>query len=426
MSALAQSNLAKFIPRYKAETSELALAGWDALPETSSDWVNALRKRGYNSLSETGLPTPKLERWKFTNLPAKLKKMSLAYTQADIELSGMTDYAFSFPKGFMNFPSWAKDMIEGLPAAYEKYGDMMLWQAANAFLKDGFVVDVPANVDVKAPLSVMLTGREGQQIAPRYVMSVGVGAQLTIIEYQTGSGAYWSNIVSQIKLEKGASLRHYRFQENSDEAVVTHATHIEMEGGAHYEAFTLTTGAGLSRNQIHVELKGARSVCKLNGINMLDGQEHADTTITVEHQAPDCNSYQDYRSVVTDKASGVFQGKVHVHQIAQKTDGFQMAKSLLLSNQATMDTKPELEIYADDVKCSHGATAGRLDEDALFYLRSRGIPEKQARNLLIEAFVAEVFETISDEDVKEQAALIVSKWLEEDLPADSENWLEEA
>lgn len=420
------SAVAKFMPRYKAETAELALTGWDALAETSCDWVNALRKRGYNLLSETGLPTPKMERWKYTNLPAKLKKMSLTYAQADIELSGMTDYAFSFPKGFMNFPLWAREMIEALPAAHEKYGDMMLWQAANAFLKDGFIVDVPENTNVQTPLSVMLTGRAAQQLVPRYVMRLGAGAQLTIVEYQTGSGAYWSNILSQIKLEKGASLRHYRFQENSDAAVVTHTTHIEMEEGAHYEAFTLTTGAGLSRNQIHAELKGSKAVCKLNGINMLDGQEHADTTITVEHQAPDCNSYQDYRSVVSDKASGVFQGKVHVHQIAQKTDGFQMAKSLLLSNQATMDTKPELEIYADDVKCSHGATAGRLDDEALFYLRSRGIPEKQARNLLIQAFVAEVFETISDEDVKEQAALIVSKWLEEDISVGNSNWLEEA
>jgi Fe-S cluster assembly protein SufD len=197
-----------------------------------------------------------------------------------------------------------------------------------------------------------------------------------------------------------------------------------MEEGAKYEAFTITTGAGLSRNQIHADLKGENIVCRLNGVNMLDGSEIADTTITVEHQAPNCESYQDYRSVATDKAVGTFQGKIHVHQIAQKTDGYQMAKSLLLSSQATMNTKPELEIYADDVKCSHGATAGRLDEDALFYLRARGIPENQARNLLIQAFVNEVIEGVTDKDVREQASLIVSKWLDQSDADSHAEWLE--
>ena len=227
-------------------------------------------------------------------------------------------------------------------------------------------------------------------------------------------------MVTQIKVGKGARLRHYRFQDNAEASVVTHNSHIEVEAGGTYEAFTMTTGAGLSRNQIHADLLGEDIICRLNGVNMLDGGEMADTTITVDHCAPNCNSYQDYRSVLTDKAVGVFQGKIHVHQIAQKTDGFQMAKSLLLSPQATMNTKPELEIYADDVKCSHGATAGRLDEDALFYLRTRGIPEKQARNLLIQAFVNEVIEKVTDKAVRERAALIVSEWLDAESTIPSE------
>jgi Fe-S cluster assembly protein SufD len=173
----------------------------------------------------------------------------------------------------------------------------------------------------------------------------------------------------------------------------------------------MTSGAGLSRNQIHIDMMGRDGICTLNGVNMLDASEHADTTITVDHRAPHCQSNQNYRNVTTDKSTAVFQGKVHVHQIAQKTDGYQMCKSLLLSPQSTIQTKPELEIYADDVKCSHGATTGRLDEKAMFYLRSRGIGEKAAQNLLIQAFVNEVIEDLSNEQVREQAEVIINSWL---------------
>jgi len=190
-------------------------------------------------------------------------------------------------------------------------------------------------------------------------------------------------------------------------------THAQIERSGQYNAFTLSTGATMSRNQIHADLIGAGASCSLNGVNLLEGKQVGDTTITVEHQAPHCESRQDYRSVLNEQATGVFQGKVHVHQIAQKTDGYQMSNSLLLSGQATMHTKPELEIYADDVKCSHGTTSGMLDKDALFYLQARGIPETQARGLLIQAFVSEVTEQIKNEQVKEQATLIVEKWLQE-------------
>lgn len=423
------SAIAKFLPRYRAETATIGLIDWDKVPAASSEWVNALRTRAQTSLHETGMPTQKLERWKYTNLNAKLKKMKLGYISADLDLSGMTDYAYSFPKGLLHFPEWAQNMVEREPASQQQYGDMMLWQAANAYLKDGFILDVPQDAKNDRALNITLSGHDGAYSVPRQLIRVAAGAEFTLIEYQTGSGAYWSNIVTQIHVAKGATFKHYRFQENSEDAVITHNTHIEMEEGAQYEAFTLTTGAGLSRNQIHADLMGENIVCRLNGVNMMDGAALADTTITVEHQAPNCNSYQNYRSVVADKSTGVFQGKVHVHQIAQKTDGYQMAKSLLLSPQATINTKPELEIYADDVKCSHGATTGRLDEDALFYLRARGIPEAQARGLLIEAFVDEVIEGISDDKVCEQATHIVSRWLErialKNAKSQEEDWLAE-
>ena len=405
------SAVAKFTPRYRAETASLGLIDWEKLTDISAEWVNALRRRARVSLNETGLPTQKLERWKYTNLMAKLKKMTLSYQDADINLSGLTDYAYSFPKGMLHFPQWAQDMVERDAPSNEKYGDMMLWDLAGAYLKDGFILDVPAESKNNRALNVTISGCDGAYFVARQVIRIAEGAEFTLIEYQNGSGSYWGNIVTQIEVAKGATFKHYRFQENSDEAVMTQNTHIVMEEGAAYEAFTMTNGANLSRNQIHADLNGENIICTLNGVNMLGASELADTTITVDHCAPHCKSYQNYRTVAGDKATGVFQGKVHVHQIAQKTDGYQMAKSLLLSPQATINTKPELEIYADDVKCSHGATTGRLDDEALFYLRSRGIPENQARNLLIQAFVGEVIADIGCDEVREQAELIIASWL---------------
>lgn len=405
------SAVAKFQPRYRADNAALGLIEWDNLPQASAEWVNAMRRRARASVTETGVPTPKLERWKYTNLPAKLKKMDLRYKEFDITLSGMTDYAYSFPKGMLHFPQWAQDLVEADPAGHEKYGDMLLWQVGNAYLKDGFILDVPANAKNDKPFNVDMVGHYGGFTAPRQIIRIAEGAEFTLIEYQNGTGQYWSNIIAQIEIGKGATFKHYRFQENTDFAVITQSTHIVMEEGAQYEAFTMTSGAGLSRNQIHIDMEGRDFVCTLNGVNMLDGSELGDTTITVDHKAPHCQSNQNYRNVTTDKSTAVFQGKVHVHQIAQKTDGYQMCKSLLLSGQSTIQTKPELEIYADDVKCSHGATTGRLDDEALFYLRSRGIGEKAARNLLIQAFVNEVIEDVSNDDVREQAEVIVSGWL---------------
>jgi Fe-S cluster assembly protein SufD len=158
-------------------------------------------------------------------------------------------------------------------------------------------------------------------------------------------------------------------------------------------------------------LNGQNIECSFNGINLLNKQQHGDTTILVEHKAPRCKSNQFYRSILDDKSRGVFQGKVHVHQIAQKTDGYQLSNTLLLSPEAEMDTKPELEIYADDVKCSHGATTGQLDEEPLFYLRSRGLSAAEARMLLVQAFVDEVADKIVDEKFQSSVKESCTQWL---------------
>lgn len=333
------------------------------------------------------IPTPKSERWKYTNLPRALK--NLALTPATL--------------------GWSDNVSLLNPDAPGKaqYQDTVLWDLNTANSKDIKVIASDADIDVAA--------KDGQWLSPRLVIHVKDNEELTVIERQSGAGAYWKNAVIQIVVGKNAKLRHYRFFDETSSGVNTSFSHIKIARDGTYESFSLIEGEGFIRNQIHAEILGENAHCWLNGVNLLSGAQHADTTITIEHQAPNCTSKQTFKSVLADKAHGVFQGKVHVHQIAQKTDGYQLSNALILSPQAEMDTKPELEIYADDVKCSHGATTGRLDDAPLFYMRARGIPEREARALLIQSFCGEAVEGIADEKSKDIVTGKINQWLQSQI-----------
>jgi Fe-S cluster assembly protein SufD len=259
---------------------------------------------------------------------------------------------------------------------------------------------------------IMFTGVDGKHVQPRLKIVLEEGAQATIIERHTGAGAYWTNMVTEIELGPNANLQHIRINQDAPEAVQTNMTGINAAKDAVYNGFTLNMGGKLTRHEIHAQIEGPNAEISLNGVNLLNGAQHGDTTILIEHKAPHGRSNQFYRSLLDDKARGVFQGKVHVHQKAQKTDGYQLSNTLLLSPDAEMDTKPELEIYADDVKCSHGATTGQLDEHPLFYLRQRGLNEAQARLLLIRAFVDEVVDKLEDKKIRADILETTNTWLQ--------------
>jgi Fe-S cluster assembly protein SufD len=392
--------------------TDIGLTDWDEFTASGQtpDWMRALRLRCRDAYAAVGLPTGRMERFKYTNIADAVKNMQLSFDSANVTPSGCTE--FLTPIMDASFPSWARAWAERAPVGAETYGDMNLWHAVNAYLRDGFALDVPANTTEREPLHITINGHDGAYIVPRTFLRIGANAEFTIIEHHHGEGAYWNNRVTQIHLEKGARLRHYRIQENSDKAVYTQNTHVTLDRDATYEAFNLTKGAAFSRNQIHVELQGENAEARLGGVNLMKGTQFADTTITIEHQAPHCRSNQTYKSILDDKSHGVFQGKVHVHRPAQKTDGYQLSNTLLLSPQAQMDTKPELEIYADDVKCSHGATTGRLDLEPLFYLRTRGLSEAQAKFLLMQAYLGPALDEIRDEKAHEEFSEIAVKWLE--------------
>ncbi|MCD8497939.1 MAG: Fe-S cluster assembly protein SufD [Alphaproteobacteria bacterium] len=308
-------------------------------------------------LALTNLPTPKEERWKYTNLPRAMP--------ADLQ------------------PVEAQNIV-----IHKTRGEIC-----------------------EEPVDILWTGLRNGIHTSTLKVTLEEGASLILIERCTGEGAYWMNAAAEFDLKDNARFVHIRIQEDSSEAVNTTMAEISLGRDAHYDSFTLNLGGKLTRHEIHAVLNGPGSEIHLNGLNLLKGKQHGDTTILIEHKAPHCQSNQFYRSILDDEARGVFQGKVYVHQQAQKTDGYQLSNALLLSPKAEMDTKPELEIYADDVKCSHGATTGQLDDDPLFYLRSRGLTEKEARLLLIQAFVDEVVDKIVDEDLKATVAAKSSDWL---------------
>lgn len=379
------------------------------LPGDGPAWLKDARQNALARFHSQGLPTAKLERWGFTNIASKLKNFSADLSFAHLKLSGAVDYAATLADTLEK--GWVKDMVLAVAPGDARFQDMALWHLNAAYLRDGAVVDVPNNTKLPQALEIDINAPNDGFISPRLLIQVGDHSELTIIERHAGEGLCWNNAVAQIRLGKNAVLRHYRVENYSAAAAYTQNTHVEIAEGGVYEAFTLTHGAGVTRNQIHAEIKGPNAACNLYGLKLLSGKQHADSTWLIEHQEPNCTSNQFVRSLIGGEAHGVFQGKVHVHRPAQKTDGYQLSNALLLSDRAQMDTKPELEIYADDVKCSHGATTGQLEEEPLFYLRSRGLSEAEARFLMVNAFVAEVTEKLGDQDFAADIQSMAETWL---------------
>lgn len=264
-------------------------------------------------------------------------------------------------------------------------------------------------------VELLWTGRDKELQAPILKVTLEEGAELTLIERHDGQGSYWKNMVTEISVGANAKFHHVRIINDSLDAVHTNMVRVTVERDGMYNGFALNIGGKMMRHEMHALLNGPNIECSFNGINLLKGDQHGDTTILMEHKAPHCRSNQFYRTVLNDSARCVFQGKVHVHKPAQKTDGYQLSNAILLSNKAEMDTKPELEIYADDVKCSHGATTGQLDEEPIFYLRSRGLTDAQARLLLMDAFVDEVVDKIEDENLRSLVKTQAETWLHKAL-----------
>ena len=361
----------------------------------------------------TALPTRQLEAFRYTDL-RPLSAISFAPTTpftGAVELPDLglprlvflngvfsAAYSSSFPY-LQSFAKFAEDLTLPLP----------LINAEHAV--DGITLAVPAGVDAGAIVLVSYaSGAQPFAFHPRHRITLGAGAKLTIIEINKGEGVYWHNPVTDIVVEEDAILSHFRLQAESTEAFHLATIRAKIAGNAAYEAFTAVMGARLSRAEFHATLMGPQAHTHLNAAQLLRGTQHGDFTSVVNHKAPNCTSRQTVKSVLDDSARGVFQGRIEVDRIAQKTDGYQMNQALLLSATAEMDIKPELQIFADDVKCSHGATIGALDPEQIFYLRSRGIGEAEARSILIRAFLTEALEPVTHEVARAMFEAAIENW----------------
>ncbi|MBL4740616.1 MAG: Fe-S cluster assembly protein SufD [Sneathiella sp.] len=404
------------------------------LPGHESRSVQALRRQGLDTFAALDFPHKRIEEWRYTNLSALTKATAnedIPSSDLDVIQTAALDAPFEmvFINGhFSSDESRLKELPEGITLgsiasslgngavfSLSSEEDRALFALNTAFMEDGFSLHVDDHVQSETILKITFRNESGDQNGRhiRNVINLGIGSKLTLVEEHTGTGSYFSNPVTSISLSEGAALNHYKLQNESHYAYHLSLTDCENAKGSIYQNFTFSLGARISRNEIKTTILGSEAESHLNGAYLMRGKQHCDTTTLTEHKVPQNISSQVYKGVLDDDAHGVFQGKIHIFRDAQQVVGDQLSKALLLSDRAGVDCKPELEIHADDVKCSHGATSGELDEDALFYLQSRGIPEDRARKLLIEAFLADVMESIGDTPVKDYFNAIAASWLTE-------------
>ncbi len=378
------------------------------------------------TLAQTGLPSRKLEAWKYTDL-RPLAALAPAAAPEIADIAALAADLPSFPGPRLVFVNGRRAASLSVPAPAGVITDLATGgdfapfapaplAALNARLaQDGAAIHVPEGLDAGTLALVHLTIAEDAApvfVHPRHRIALAAGATLTLVEYAGGRGVYWQNPVIEIMLAPGATLRHVRIQAEDRESFHTATIFVDLLAGARYDAFTLGLGARLARSECHARLGGAGAIAHLAAVQLLRGAQHGDITTVVAHDAPGCASRQTVKSVVDGRAHAVFQGRIEVARAAQKTDGYQMSQALLLSPDAEIDCKPELEIFADDVKCSHGATIGALDPEQLFYLRARGIPEAAARAMLVRAFLIDAIEAVSEAGARALLERAIDDWWE--------------
>jgi Fe-S cluster assembly protein SufD len=272
-------------------------------------------------------------------------------------------------------------------------------------MSDGAVIHIAPDTAAPIPLHVIFVSdaNAAKGVAHlRNLIVAGRNSRATVIEsyVSLGDSHYFTNAVTEVQVDRGATLTHYKIQRESQRAFHVHTIDTQQARDSHYVSFSFATGGALSRTNIYTNLAGEGCGATLNGLYMGDDEQHVDHQTNIVHSQPNCFSREIYKGILSGSAHGVFNGKVYVYPIAQKTDGKQTNNNLLLSERARIDTKPQLEIFADDVRCTHGATVGRLDEMALFYMKSRGVSTDKATRLLTYAFAADVLETIEVEAVR--------------------------
>jgi Fe-S cluster assembly protein SufD len=352
-----------------------------------------LRQEAIERFAALGFPTLEDEEWRFTPL-APLTRVPFQIDPAgdwpELLIPGGI-IACDLAQALAKYP----ELVEPHLAHYADFEDHAFTALNTAFLQDATFVYVPPGRVIEAPLWVNFEARDagGPLVWHRRILVVaGRNSQAAILERYRGPDAvsYFTNAVTEIVLDEGAILDHYKVQQEGDGAFHVATTQVRMGRSSNFSSHSITFGGRLTRNDVNAVLDGDGGECTLNGLYLGGGEQLIDNHTRIDHAKPHCASHELYKGILDGKARGVFSGKIYVHQDAQKTDAKQTNQTLLLSDDAVIDTKPQLEIFADDVKCTHGATVGQLDAEALFYLRTRGLGRDEARALLTFAFANDI------------------------------------
>ena len=411
------------------------------------EWFSNLQQQARDEFVSLGLPHRRVEEWKYTDLKSNLKSaLPLAQTGDEVSNEAITQAlgpalssleahrlvivdgqfhaqlsdqsladgieVLSLKDALQTQESW----IEGLGKVSDQARDAI--QALNlATVQGGIAIKLAEKTELAKPLHVIVlnTSQTPSSVATRLYFDIGPAAKVEIIESHIALNKgieTQANIVTELTIGNWAQVNHVKF--TSDEPTAVHLANVMAKLGEEtdYKFFQFTLDGGLTRNQVYVRYDGAEAKADISGVALLSEKSHADMTLVMDHAAVGCESRELFKTVLNDTARAVFQGKVIVQPGAQKTDGEMMSNALLLSEQAEFDSKPELEIYADDVLCGHGATTGQIDDELLFYLKARGIEDAQARALLIQAFVGEALELVENETMRELMIEQVVQWYE--------------
>jgi len=417
--------------------SDLFASAEGRLPGSPS--VIAARREAFETYERLGLPHRRIEEWKYTDLRALVGEvLPLAAAPDSAALKRAADavkaHAIAGARKLVLVDGvFAADLsdvkalgseasLKTLRETLEKDAGLLTTASTDAVIAlnaamttDGVVLSIADGAQLSTPIQIIhIATAASTSTFTRSQVAIGKGVRATIVEsfVAAGAKAYQVNDAVLVTVGDGADVAHIRLMDDAPDAVNVTSQFVTVGANVKLNFFNMTTGAAVSRLQGFITLAGEGSELSANGVNLLQKTEHGDTTLLVDHAVPNCVSRETFRAVIDDRGHSVFQGRIIVRPDAQKTDGKMMTRALLLSDEAEADNKPELEIFADDVSCGHGATAGALDESLLFYLKARGLPEKQAQALLIQAFVGEAIEQIADDGLREYVIGIAERWLE--------------
>ncbi|PQJ20096.1 MULTISPECIES: Fe-S cluster assembly protein SufD [Nonlabens] len=407
----------------------------------TDSYVHGLRSDALKQFETVGIPQRKDEAYKYTSLKSLFNKDYSLFPKTDSHIEyrdikkylmhEIDTYKVIFVDGVYNsqlsqtthdkydicLMSSALSKDKYAPVIENHYnkiaGNDSLTSLNTAFAREGAYIHVGKNVAVRKPIEIVYfsTGNENAaMMQPRNLVVVGENSQVQIIErhQSLSSNSVLTNVVTEIYADQRAMVDYYKIQNDNVEASLIDHTSVEQQSNSEVRLHTFSFGGSITRNNLYFYQKGEHCNSLLNGVTILEGKQHVDHSTLVHHTQPNCESYQEYKQIFDDRSVGVFNGKVYVDKIAQKINAFQQNNNILISDKATINAKPQLEIFADDVRCSHGCTIGQLDEDAMFYMQSRGIGKKEARALLMFAFANSVLESVKIPEVKSRITKIIA------------------